>query len=236
MKTTILTLALAAASFAAVAQSKPGSATPAAASAAPTDTYSAMMAATIGDIMKTGDPTELKALAAKMERAATVAPADWLPRYYQAYSLLISVFNSKEDGDAKDKTLDQVDTALGQVRKLHCDESELLTLQAYAYQARLGISPMARSMKYSPMVNETVAQAKGLNPANPRAYLVGANNVYFTPKMFGGGAEAAKPMFDEAKAKFAAFKPANGLAPSWGERQLQGRLKQYEASTAQAGK
>ncbi|MEJ7665887.1 MAG: hypothetical protein WKG07_43410 [Hymenobacter sp.] len=31
-------------------------------------------------------------MAAKLERAATVAPADWLPRYYQAYALLINVF------------------------------------------------------------------------------------------------------------------------------------------------
>ena len=192
------------------------------------------MAGTIADIMKTGDSAELKALAAKMERAATVAPADWLPRYYQAYALVISVFTSKEDGDTKDKTLDQVEMALGQARKLHGDESELLTLQAYAYQARLGISPMARSMKYSPMVNEVVAEAKTLNPANPRAYLVAANNVYFTPKMFGGGAEAAKSMFDEAQAKFAAFKPTNALMPTWGQRQLQVRLKSYETPATAA--
>jgi hypothetical protein len=90
---------------------------------------------------------------------------------------------------------------------------------------------MLRSMKYSQMVTETVAQAKALNPANPRPYLVEANNVYYTPSMFGGGAEAAKPLYEEAKAKYAAFKPANALVPSWGERQLLGRLKQYDAAT-----
>jgi hypothetical protein len=107
-------------------------------------------------------------------------------------------------------------------------------LQAYLYQARLSVSPMSRSMKFSPLVGETVARAKGLNPANPRAYLVEANNVYFTPKMFGGGADVARPLYDEAKARFAAFHPAMPLAPNWGEQQVLGRLKSYEQPAAQA--
>ena len=229
MKATLLTLALAATSFAAVAQSEPAAVPVSTASAAvPADAYTTLMTATINDLMNTGDPVALKAIAAKLERAAAVAPADWLPRYYQAYALLISAFQAKENGDAKDQIIDQSETALAQARKLHGDESELLTLQAYAYQARLGVSPMMRAMKYSPMVGEAVAQAKALNPANPRAYLVGANNVNYTPAMFGGGADAAKPLYEEAQAKFTSFKPASALAPSWGQRQLQGRLKQYE--------
>lgn len=235
MKTLVLTLAFAAAALTASAQTQPAAAPGAAsAAAAPADAYTTMMSATITELMSTGDPAALKAVAAKFERAATVASKDWLPRYYQAYALLINVFQSKEDGDAKDKTLDQAEAALAQARQLKGDESELLTLQAYVYQARLGVSPMARSMKYSRMVSETVAQAKAQNPANPRPYLVGANNVYFTPKMFGGGAEAAKPLFEEAQAKFTAFKPAGPLAPNWGQGQLKGRLKQYETPATAA--
>jgi hypothetical protein len=237
MKTALLALALAlaAASLTARAQAQPATlATPDAAAVAPADTYTVLMTATITELMNTGDPAALKAVAAKLERAASAKPTDWLPRYYQAYALLINVFQSKEDGDAKDKTLDQAEAALAQARKLHGDESELLVLQAYIYQARLGVSPMMRSMKYSGMVNETVAQAKKLNPANPRAYLVGANNVNFTPKMFGGGPDVAKPLYEEAQAKYAAFKPTGPLMPNWGQRQLQGRLKQYAASPAAA--
>ena len=236
MKTIIFTFAFAAASLAAAAQSQPAAATPAtpAATGPAADAYTALMTATITELMSTGDPVALKAVAAKLERAATVAPTDWLPRYYQAYALVINVFQSKEDGDTKDKTLDQAEAALAQARKLHGDESELLTLQAYAHQARLGIAPMSRSRKYSELVGEAVAQAQALNPANPRPYLVEANNVYFTPKMFGGGADAAKPMFEQAQAKFAAFVPAGPLAPNWGQRQLQGRMKQYEAPATAA--
>ncbi|GAB3849167.1 hypothetical protein GCM10028822_13150 [Hymenobacter terrigena] len=234
MKTLVLTLAFAAASLVACAQSQPIAAV--APAAAPADAYTTMMAATITELMSTGDPAALKAVAAKFERAATVAPKDWLPRYYQAYALVMNVFQSKEDGDAKDKTLDQAEAALAQARQLHGDESELLTLQAYAYQARLGISPMMRAQKYSEMVGEAVAKAQALNSANPRPYLVEANNVYYTPKMFGGGAEAAKPLYEQAQVKFAAFVPAGPLVPNWGQRQLQGRMKQYEPATTTAAK
>jgi hypothetical protein len=240
MKTSLLILALAAASFTASAQKKTPAAAPAATPAAtvqatPTG-YTDMMAATIKELMSTGDAAQLKELAGKFERAAAVAPAEWLPRYYQSYALLITTFQSKEDGDVKDKYLDQAEAALTQARKLRGDESELLVLQSYIYQARLGISPMTRSMKYSQLVSETIAQAKKLNPANPRAYLVQANNVYFTPKMFGGGPDVAKPLYEEAKTRFAAFKPASELAPSWGERQTLGRLAAYDKKADTAAK
>lgn len=231
MKKPCLTLALAALGFAAAAQTTPPAPATPATAAAPAG-YAGLLEATIKEVMSTGDAAELRGLAAKLERAATVAPADWLPRYYQAYALLINVFQSKEDGDAKDATLDQAEAALAKARQLKGDESELLTLQAYIYQARLGVSPMLRASVYSPMVAAAVDQAKALNPTNPRPYLVEANNVYYTPSMYGGGAEAAKPLYEEAKAKYAAFKPANALVPNWGERQLLGRLKQYEAATA----
>jgi hypothetical protein len=226
MKTLILLLAFVAASFSATAQQ-----------ATPPAGYTELMAATITELNSTGDPVQLKQIVSKFERAAAAAPTDWLPAYYQAYGLLITCFQSKEDGSTKDKYLDQAEAALTQARKLRGDESELLVLQGYIYQARLGISPMDRSGKYSRLVSEVLGQAKGINPANPRVYLVLGNNVYFTPKMFGGGPEAAKPLFEEAKARFAAFKPTSPLAPSWGERQVMSRLKAYEqTSAAQAAK
>jgi hypothetical protein len=106
MKTIAFTLAFAAASLAASAQAQPAAAATATTAAAPATAYTTMMSATITELTSTADPVVLKAVAAKLERAATVAPADWLPRYYQAYGLIVSVFLSKEDGDAKDKTLD----------------------------------------------------------------------------------------------------------------------------------
>ncbi|SNC59527.1 hypothetical protein SAMN06265337_0071 [Hymenobacter gelipurpurascens] len=228
MKTTLFTFALVAASFASLGQSAAPIAAP---TTAATDAYTTMMAATIQELMSTGDAAKLKQVDAKLERAAAVAPKEWLPRYYQAYARLITCFVTKEDGDTKDKYLDQAEAALAQAQNLGAEESERLVLQAYIYQARLGVSPMLRSMKYSGMVMETLAEAKKVNPANPRIYLVQANNVYYTPAMFGGGADVAKPLYEEAKTRFTAFQPKSVLMPNWGERQLTGRLKSYETAS-----
>ncbi|RAK62895.1 hypothetical protein [Hymenobacter edaphi] len=225
MKTPLLILALAAATLSTAAAQTQTAPTPA--PAAPAG-YQEMLGATIQEVMSTGDAAVLKELAGKLERAATVAPQDWLPRYYQSYALLIATFQGKEDGDVKDRQLDQAEAALQQARRLRGDESELLVLQAYIYQARLGVAPVTRSMQYAGKVNEALADARKLNPANPRIYLVQGNNLYFTPKMFGGGAEVARPVYEEAKARFAAFRPATPNAPGWGERQLLGRLAAYQ--------
>ena len=214
MKKYLLPLLLAAASFSAAAQTT--AAVSAVTQPAAPAGYAELMAATITDLNSTGDPARLREIAGRFERAAAVAPADWLPAYYQSYALLLNCFQSKDDGDAKDRTLDQAEAALDRARKLGGEESELLVVQAYIYQARLGISPMLRSMKYSGMVNETLALAKKRNPANPRIYLVQANNLYYTPQMFGGGPEVAKPIYDEAVVRYAAFRPAGPLMPTWG--------------------
>lgn len=230
MKKTLLALALAAARLAAAHAQAPAPAAPAPAG------YAELLAQPVGDVQHTGDPAVLAELAAKLERAAAVNPTDWLPRYYQAYALIVKSLQGKDAEEVKDQALDRAQAALAQARQLRGDESELLTLQAYLYQARLRVSPMLRSQQYAALVAEAVAQAEGLNPANPRPYLVEANQTYYTPAMFGGGAEQAKPLYKLAQAKFAAFRPAQPLAPTWGEHQLQDRLKAYEKAAPAANK
>ncbi|QKG56824.1 hypothetical protein GKZ68_09435 [Hymenobacter sp. BRD128] len=230
MKKLLLTLVLAAASLGATAQT---TAAPAAKATAAPAGYTEQLGATIAQVMTTGDAAELQALAAKLERAAAVAPADWLPRYYQAYALVVSAFTGKEGGAAKDNALDQAEAALAQAQRLHGDESELLALHAYLYQARLSVEPGVRAQEYSAKAQEAADQAQAINPANPRPYLIGANNLYYTPVNFGGGPAAAQPLYEAARARFAAFRPAGPLAPSWGQSQVQARLKAYAAAAGQ---
>ncbi|MFD1470668.1 hypothetical protein ACFQ48_20750 [Hymenobacter caeli] len=231
MKKTLLTFALAVACLGASAQSQPAPVAPAKAPAAAAG-YAEMLGATVADLMKTGDPAALKAVADRLERAAAVAPADWLPRYYQAYALTINAFQSQEDADAKDKTLDRAEAALAQARQLKGDASEMLVLQAYLYQARLRVAPMARGQQYSELVDEAVAQAQALNPNNPRAYLILANNLYYTPAEYGGGPATAKPLYEKALALFAAEKPATPLSPAWGQARAASALATINGATA----
>ncbi|MBD2720569.1 hypothetical protein [Hymenobacter armeniacus] len=213
MKTALLTLALAAASLAAVAQTQPAPA----ATAAPADAYTAMLGATIAEQNAITQKADLPANLAKLERAASARPTDWLPRYYQARGYLKMAFGGS-DSDQADKLLDQADAALAQAKKLPgADQAEVLVLQAYIYQGRIQAAPMTRGALYTGRVHEALDQALKLSPDNPRAYLVLANDLYYRPAMFGGGAEKAKPLYEKAKALFAAFKPATALSPNWGE-------------------
>ena len=77
MKKSLFTLALIAAGFGAAAQTTAPAAPAAIVTGLPVAApvgYTELLGATITSIMRTGDPAELRALAAKMERAATVAP------------------------------------------------------------------------------------------------------------------------------------------------------------------
>ena len=226
MKKLILLLALVAASFSTLAQQTAASATTALTG------YSDLMAATITELDNTRETAQLKQLASKFERAATAALTDWLPPYYQAYSYVLASFQSTEDGVARDKYLDQAEAALTQARKLGGDEAELLVLQGYLYMGRLAIDPMSRFMEYEPRQMDALERAKKLNPTNPRPYLVQANLVFRTPSSMGGGPAAAKPLYEQAKARFATFQPRGPLAPNWGEKQLLRQLKTYESVSA----
>lgn len=230
MKKSFLAFALCAASFAAVAQA-PAASTPATV-AVPTDAYTQMMAVTIKEMLSSSNPTAIQQAISKFERAAAVATNDWLPRYYQAYGYVRLGFVTK-GSEQQDKYFDQAQTALDQARTLPAaDASELGVLQAYLYQGRIMVSPMARAMKYTAMVGESLGQAEKANPQNPRVYLVRGNDFNFRPKMFGGGMEAAKPHYEKAKALFAAFKPATALSPNWGEANVKAMLAETAAQTA----
>ena len=230
MKTALLALAFAAASLAAAAQSPAAQPT----AAAPADAYAAMLAATVAEQNATTDRAALPANIAKLERAASARPTDWLPRYYQARAYLKMGFGAA-DGDQADKALDQAETALIQARKLPgADQAEVLILQAYIYQGRIQASPMLRGPVYTGRVHEALDQALHLSPANPRAYLLLGNDLYFRPAMFGGGAAPAKPLYEKAAALFATFRPATALSPNWGEQTVTGLLAKIASETAAA--
>ena len=230
MKHFVLLLALVAATLSAAAQ--PKAAPLPTTDVAPPVGYTELLAATIQDVLNAESQAQRQAAVSKLERAATAAPADWLPCYYQAYGGAMLCFNSNEDGEAKDKYLDRAEAALAQARRRDGDPGELLVLQAYIYQARLTISPMFRSVKYLGLMGEVLEQARKVNPANPRIYLVQGTNVYYLPKMMGGGPEAAQGLFAEAKRRFVAFRPSSPLAPAWGEAQVDSRLKAVAAHGA----
>jgi len=163
----------------------------------------------------------------QFERIAMAEKTQWLPFYYSSYALVVMSFD-EPDGGEKDLILDRAQQLLDQALELAPDESELHVLQAFLYPSRILVDPMGRGMLYMEKMFVSLGTAKALNPDNPRIYFMEGVNKLNLPSSMGGGAEVAKPLLEEAKAKFAAFHNEDPLWPGWGEDATQAELDKLQ--------
>jgi tetratricopeptide (TPR) repeat protein len=154
-------------------------------------------------------------LAENFERISKTETDPWHPLYYAALCYINVSFTGKLS-EKKDTDLDKAQTFIDKALERYPEESELWVLQGLLYQARIQIDPMKRGKDFSVKANQALSQAKEFNPENPRVYYLLGMNVLHKPKAFGGGPEAACPLFAQASGKFAAYIPENVLLPTWG--------------------
>lgn len=178
--------------------------------------YESTMLSSIESLDKAAGKEEYLQCVSQFERVANAEKTLWLPYYYGAYSLIILSFE-ETDGAEKDLVLDRAQEMLDRALELEPDESELHALQAFLYPSRILVDPMNRGMVYFELMFSELEQAKTLNPKNPRPwFLEGVSKLNLPPAM-GGGPEVAKPILEEADAKFKAFTNDDPLWPDWGE-------------------
>ena len=97
------------------------------------------------------------------------------------------------------------------------NNSEVLALRANYYQAKLQDSPMMAPF-YGPKAGNILKVALNEDPNNPRANLLMGQNLFYTPEMYGGGLEKAKPFLEKARELFAeAAATTPSIQPSWGK-------------------
>jgi hypothetical protein len=164
-------------------------------------------------------PADIVASANQFERIASAEPAEWLPRYYAGLNYVYLGFMGKNETE-KDKYLDQADINLKAAEAISPKNDELAVLKAYIAQARMVVDAMNRWQQYGPLFQTGIEQAKAMNPANPRPYVLEGSSLMYTPAQFGGGADKACPLLKQAMEKFATFKPASEFAPAWGKEQI----------------
>ncbi|NQU84695.1 MAG: hypothetical protein HQ541_02940 [Mariniphaga sp.] len=175
--------------------------------------YEEVMTANIEKMYQSISASELTNLANQFSRIANAEKKEWLPGYYAAFCYLRATYIGEMKAEEIHKHLDMARAELDKVLK-KANDSEINALQAHIYQLR--ITDMDKGMKYSALANESLAVAEKLNLHNPRVYYLKGANIYHTPKMFGGGAENAKPLFEKAAKMFEEFKPSDKLMPNWG--------------------
>lgn len=176
----------------------------------------------------------MQPLANAFERIASAEKDEWLPNYYHAYAnvQLALAAMQKQETDKIEPLLDKAQASLDKAKALKHDECEVLTLQGYIYMGRIWPNPMVYGAMYGPKAGAEWEKAIKANPNNPRPYSLQAQNTYFTPEFFGGGAEAALPYFQKAAEQFESFKPESSIHPNWGIGANQYFLKEIEKKAA----
>ena len=186
--------------------------------------YKQAMGAALSLMGTIKDNTAYLDLANQFQRISENEAAEWLPAYYATLNTTLYAFGEK-DKTKVDPLLDQAQKMIDKALKIKATESEIWILQGMLYQARIMVDPMTRGQKYFMQANEAFDKAESLNAENPRIYYLRGQSMMNMPKMFGGGKEAAKPLFQKASEKFLSFKPAEMFAPNWGKEQNEQSIK-----------
>lgn len=160
--------------------------------------------------------TDMQAVVGRFERISMAEPTRWEPLYWTAF-IQINMSFSEKDGDKKDAILDLAEKNIEKALSLNGDKSELFAIQGFLYQGRIQVSPM-RGMTYSQKAAEILDKSIEENPENPRPLFLLAQNIFHTPKMFGGGSKNALPKALEAKELFDKEKGKDGIGPHWGAK------------------
>ena len=109
---------------------------------------------------------------------------------------------------------------------LQPNNSEISCLKSMIASVQMLVNPQQRYMQYGAASQKEMQKAMQQDPANPRPYMLKGQSLKYTPEQFGGGCKAALPQLEIAAEKFAAFKPASDIYPSWGKAFTESMVKE----------
>lgn len=127
--------------------------------------------------------------------------------------------------DMIDTYCDKADAFLNKADSISPNNSEIYAMKAQVASARISVNPMTRGQKFGALAAELREKSKKLDPTNPRPYYLEGTALFYTPAMFGGGKDKAKPSLEKALAMYETFKPASSIHPAWGKGNTQYFLK-----------
>ncbi|MCU0439630.1 MAG: hypothetical protein MUC49_17205 [Raineya sp.] len=179
------------------------------------NTYEKAMQEAFSQMGKAQGIADLQKIANQFEMIGKNAPKEWHPNYYAAF-VYARMSYQEENLDKKDI---YVEKALKIWESINEKNDEIYLLRAFIAQASLAVDGQGRWQTQGSIFDENIAKAMKINPSNPRIYYVQGTRLYHTPKMFGGGAKAAMPLFEKAKTLFESFTPTSTFAPKWGKNE-----------------
>jgi hypothetical protein len=189
---------------------------------AQSEKYVKAMEALVPAVDTTHSMDGLTELANSFERIANAEKTQWLPYYYAALCHInkANMYFQMQQPDKIDPVMEKAEPLLNKAEELEKNNSEIYCLKKMFNTGKMMADPMNRYMTYAPAASEALETAKGLDPSNPRVYLLEGIDKYYTPEQYGGSKTEGKALFAEAAKKMETFKPASSIHPSWGAGQI----------------
>lgn len=190
--------------------------------------YMQAMGKNVAALDSTHTPAGFQELGNTFSRIADAEKDQWLPYYYAAYSQVMQAFLDQEDKDKMREKADEAEKLIGKADELSPDNAEVRCVQSLILSARISVNPSVNGPVYGPKSGELLQEAMQLAPENPRPELLMGQSLFYTPEMFGGGKDKAKPLLEKALAKFETFEPESSVHPHWGKELAEELLKQAD--------
>jgi hypothetical protein len=178
--------------------------------------YHEKMKSSLYTLYKAGNYQTFKMMSNQLRKIADEEKTKWIPYYHAAYAHIMAAFLSKEKFEAEE-FLNNGQEMIDNANKYSPNNSEIVALQGFLYQARIIVNPEARSQEYLHKAVKEYDQARFMNPENPRPYYLIGQILYRIPKQLGGNKENACAHFQRARDKYKSFKPRSEFSPNWGE-------------------
>ncbi len=168
-------------------------------------------------VRASSENTNYKELGNEFAKIANLNSDRFEPLYYSAYCYIIGSWQVTET-DEKVLILSKAEKQIEKAIKMAPNNDELLVLKAFYYQAMIMTNPQKYGQQYSAKAGELLQKAQAINPLNPRAEFLSAENVYYRPEQYGGGSKVALPLFKKAAQLFKTQNTDSYLLPVWGEK------------------
>jgi len=158
-----------------------------------------------------------KMAGAKIDKVKAKYPTNWISNYYSAYAAVqMSYMDEKAPMKIKDTYLDNAERSMDVVKTTCPLKDEIYVMAAMIANARLVVDGQNRWKEYGKIFEDNLELAKKENENNPHIYLAKGYSLYYTPKMFGGGAKNAYEYFKKAEEKFKLITSYTLDKPYWG--------------------
>ena len=141
--------------------------------------------------------------------------AEWLPKYYQAFTLTLASFEETNPLE-KEKLIDEAKGIIHNLETKYPSNEEILNVKALNLSSEIMLNPMMNGFAMMEEVQSVYTKALLLNANNPRSILGQAEFNIGASKFIGGDISKDCKAVEKAVALFEAEKP-NQFEPNWGK-------------------